>query len=194
MAKSKPVILGDYDLHKEDTEAFDFSAYFDKAQDPSYIPGYSEQVQANEIGAVPENVWYEQHKDTGITKESQYKLIGKHPAPLPVEYMWLRTQDVSGLPSASVARGLMEYADRKYRVARWPNDLEPYGFGQPPAGHLEADGTIRRDDVTLYVVDGRAATAFRKAQQEYTQKLENPTGRDGVEVIENKRETVTVTT
>ena len=60
MAKGKPVILDDYNVNKEDEEAFDFAKIFDEANDPSYIPGYSEQVKANEIGAADGNLWYEQ--------------------------------------------------------------------------------------------------------------------------------------
>ena len=193
MSKGKPVILNDYKLGQEDEEAFDFSGHFNKTIEPSYIPGYSELVQANDIAATDDHVWYEQHRETKHTKEHFYGVIGSNPKPLPVRFMWLRTQSVGGLHSADVANQLMEYERRKYRTARYPEDFEPHGFGFPPAAHKEADGTIRRDDVTLYVVDGRAADAFDKAQQQYTRDLENPVGRDGVEVIENKRETVTVT-
>lgn len=203
MAKGqKPVILNDVNLGAEDEESFDFAGHFDRTEDPSYIPGYSEQVQANDIAATDDHIWYQQHlasgedgrPQDGQTKEDVYKQIGRHPAPLPVEFMWLRTQDAAGLHSAQIAKDLMEYDRRRYRVAVWPNDFEPHGYGFPPAGHKEADGTIRRDDVTLYVVDGRAARAFKKAQQDYTQQLENPKGSGGNEVFENKRETVTVTT
>jgi hypothetical protein len=195
MAKGqKPVILPEYNLTQEDDEVYDFSGYFDEAIDTSYIPGYSDIVKANEIAAVPDHTWYEQYKDTGITKQSVLQKIGVQPQPLPVRFLWLRTQSVGGLPDAEVAKQLMEYTGRrKYRPAIYPGDFEPYGFGFPPAGHKEADGTIRRDDVTLYVVVGRAADAFDKALADYTHKLENPESRrvdddSEIEVNQNKRE------
>jgi hypothetical protein len=174
MAK-KPVILHDYTEDAEREEALQFDPrVFDNA-DPSYIPGYSEIVQANDIEKANDLVFANQHEGTGITKEYVYtKILKTHPRKLPVIFRWLRVAAPNGTNSYNADRDRMDYTKRGYRIAS-VEDLDRHGFGRPPAAHVEADGTIRRDDVALFVVDGGAERAYERWLAQQIAETENPT-------------------
>lgn len=197
MAKQKPVILPDYNTDTERAAIQTFNEQFFEQMDTSYIPGYTETVKANDIAATDDGTWYEQHKATGLKKEDVYKQIGANPRELPVRFMWLRVMDTNGIEGgAEVTKGLYDYKRRGYRPAV-EADLTGNGFGFPPAAYKVGEA-IRRDDLQLFVVDGRAASAYDRALADYTRNLENPEtfAVDGehVEVTTERRsETLTIT-
>lgn len=192
----KPVILPDYTKDTEREEALDFDPSIFDQSDPSWIPGYSEIVQANDIEAADDLTFRNQHSSTNITKEYLYSnIIKAHPRKLPVVFRWLRVAGPNGLNSYNADRDRMDYTKRGYRLAK-QEDLTGNGFGLPPAAHVEADGTIRRDDVALFVVDGRAERAYERWLAQEIAETESPTA--GVDApgahAEADRDTLTLTT
>lgn len=159
--KSKPVILTDYDRQAmDDVEALIArNRQMEDDFDPYYIPGYTEVLKANEIKAADDFTWMERHRETHLTKEKVLKTIGAEPRTLPVYFKPLRVQSADGAASSTVLSDMRPYAKWGYRPAIWPADFEQHGFGQPPGFVVRPDGTLHRDDLQLFVVDGRAERA-----------------------------------
>lgn len=205
MAKGKPVILNDYRSQSEEAFEFNPEAFMAGQNiDSTYIPGYSEIVKANDIEKADDLQFQVQHQKTGITKQKLYKLVGADPRPLPFVFRWLRATGVDGTVNSNVARDLLEYTRKErggYRIVNWFDDEEklfkPNGWGFPPAARLDrTDGTIRLDDLALYVVDGRAERAWENWVAEHTRDMEsNPGSPDGVPMtvdIKHRTETVSI--
>ena len=176
MAKQKPVILSDY---KSDTDDFGFDpSIFGETNDPYYIPGYTEQCKANDVEKADDFRFREQHQSDGITKQKLYdEVIKCQPRALPYVFSWLRVIGIDGTANANVVRDMYEYTKRGYKKVNWHEDQERIfsanGWGMPPGAVIEADGTVRRDDLALFVVDGRAERAWEKWLAEYTASLES---------------------
>lgn len=151
--RPKPVLFAD---ERTDAEKFDPKLHRG-ALDPSRIPGYSEQVQANDIAKADDLIFRSANK--GKTKEDIYREIGASPGPLPVEFQWLRVSGAGGADAPSVLRELDHYVNSQgFRPAHFPDDFEPHGYGRPPSARVAEDGTIRRGpDVALYVRSGEVA-------------------------------------
>ena len=139
------------------------------AEDNSYVPGYSEKRRANEVRV----------------KE------GHEPLPLP-RLQWIPIGTVSG--DAAPTRDTMQFYRLGYRFMT-KDVLEGMGFELPPAAHVAADGTIRREDLGLACVDWETyeinkakLEAENRAQQQNVavdnpelQVLESVTGRGSLQ-------------
>lgn len=170
----KPAIFANYEA--DPVQAFDPRGY--EIDDASWIPGYSEIVRANEIAAADDHVWNTQHYETGITKKQMYQVIGADPRPLPVVFRWLRVVGINGGNSPNADRDRRPFTDRGYRPVR-KEDLEQWGIGFPPTAHVDASGMIRRDDVALFVVDGRREKSFRDWERQQIAEAEATSQRAG---------------
>lgn len=177
----KPVILTDYNKVALDEveELIARNRQLEDSYDPYYIPGYTEIMKANEIEAADPHVWHERYGKTNITKESVLKGIGANPRPLPVNFVPLRAAGADGANNANVNRDLMPYSRWGYRPAKWPEDFTQHGFGQPPGYTVRHDGTLHRDDLQLFVVDGRAERARQETLAREARARENPESKNG---------------
>jgi hypothetical protein len=180
MAK-KPVILTNYDRVAEDEveELIARNRQLEDSYDPYYIPGYTEIVKANEIANADDHVWHERYSKTDITKAKVLAGIGANPQPLPVNFTPLRVSSADGTSNANVTRDLMPYSRWGYRPAIWPEDFTKHGFGQPPGYTVRQDGTLHRDDLQLFVVDGRAERARQESLAREARARENPESKNG---------------
>lgn len=152
MAK-KPLLFG---VQTNDSEVKHFAdEYAYENFDPSYVPGYGEQQKANDIAT--------SQQLTTAQKAAYYQRYGKQPGQMPAELMWVRVSGVNGAHSTNAAITATEYRRKGYRQATVA-DLEKHGWGMPPTAHVEADGSIRREDVALWIVDGERAR-YNAAEQ-----------------------------
>ncbi len=182
---AKPLLFGST---QGDTEAMESYPSLFADNDPSYIPGYAERVRANEIASNP-NL-------STAAREAALRSIGATPGPLPLETMWIRISGVNGERSANADISAAEYKRRGYRLAT-VDDLKVLSDGVvPPAAHIDADGTIRREDVALFVIDAKRAQALERERLEWNKNyhtMQNSEGRSGGVVItstEESRETI----
>lgn len=169
----KPALFANYTA--DDNPTFDPTGY--EVEDASWIPGYSEIVRANEIAKADDFVWAVQHEKTGITKKQIYEVIGAQPQELPVEFAWLRVMGLDGGNSANADRERASYTKRGWRIVT-VDDLKNWGLGLPPQAHVSG-GMIRRDDVALFVVDGRRERSFREWEARQLAEAEAETKREG---------------
>jgi hypothetical protein len=116
-------------------------------EDNSYVPGYSEQRRANEVL---------------VSK-------GKDPVPIP-RLQWIPTGTWTG--DAAPTRDTMQYYKLGYRFVS-KDDLDRWNFEMPPAAHVAADGTIRREDLGLAAVDWDTHQANAAKLHALTKKLED---------------------
>lgn len=201
MANKKPVILNDYVSQSDEAFEFNAEAFERRSIDATFIPGYFETVQANDVAKADDLKFRIQHEKTGITKEKLYGVIGAEPKTLPYVFRFLRVAGIDGTTNSNVQRDLLEYTRRGYRIVNWHLDkeriFEANGWGFPPAARLEkADGSIRLDDTALYVVDGRAERAWENWVANHTREMESAPGdADGVPMtvdVQSRTETVTI--
>lgn len=139
-----------------------------RGNDPSYVPGYSEIVQANDIDASDDVTFLTAHKDAkegSRKKEDWYKKIGAHPQKLPVELSWQRTSGINGERSYTADKQMADAQDEGWSTIT-RQELEDLGYGMPPSAHVDADGLIRRRDTALCVRDGEVARRWHRYRQE----------------------------
>lgn len=147
MSKNKPLLFGDARI--EATAIEDIERFEDQGFDWSYVPGYSEQRIMNEHAV----------RD------------GHKPMPLDRLY-WARVARTDG--SDVDYREAVNTARLGYRACTI-EDLKERGWGMPPAAHVAEDGTIRRQDVALAIVDEDRARRNRVRQEHANAEFE---GRD----------------
>lgn len=158
MAK-KPILFGDTRTETE-ISADRFQPIWEESFDPSYIPGYSEKVRANDIARADELFFRQQHsgaKPGARKQEDWYRKIGAEPGELPVEFKGIRVEGPNGGPSHTAnwqSAYAMEYEGFR-PVTR--TELEAMGYGMPPAWREDEAGYIRRYDLQLMVRDGKVA-------------------------------------
>lgn len=169
MAK-KPVLFAE-DLESNPDQRFDPEFWEGRAADPSWVPGYSEIVQANDVARVDDldfrNAMREAKNSKFRSKEDVYRMIGASPQQLPVELAWLPISGPNGEgASADARRQLDVYMNRQgFRLAR-KEDLEEHGYGTTPAMRFAEDGTIRRGpDTALYIRSGEVARKWERHKQ-----------------------------
>jgi len=133
--------------------------------DPFYIPGYTEQLQANSIAeghsaVLPDHI-----------KSKYYKRFGKGPGVLRHEFKWVRVSSPSGAHSYNADVDATMYTNKGYRAVEVTSqeDFEQkYGCGFPPAANI-VDGKIRQLDVALFVIDGEQARLNAEEQRQYNE-------------------------
>lgn len=143
-AKQKPLLYGDGMLDARQLD--DIAKMEDQNFDYSYVPGYSEQRQINEHAV----------RD------------GLKPIPLDKLY-WARAARPDG--SNVDYREAVTVSRLGYRACTI-EDLRERGWGMPPAAHIAADGSIRREDTVLAIVDSGTAKKNQRRQQEKTAEFE----------------------
>lgn len=125
--------------------------------DPSSVPGHAELVMARDIEKgrnLPERV-----------KQSYYHRFGTEPKPLPAELRWIRETGPDGRRSYNADVSKMQYLRDGYRPAS-VDDLRRVGYGLPVAAEVLPDGSIRREDTRLYIVDGVRARELEQQANE----------------------------
>lgn len=194
MAKQKPLLFGDTEAAVEAQAQY----AFEREETPDYIPGYTEQIQANAVNDARGS----SGMATTARKEHYFKQFGVAPKELPVKLTWVRALGLDGAVNSNVRVQQSEYRKRGYRPAT-EEDLKTHGYGLPPTAEVAADGSIRRNDVALWVVDGEQAKAYdrfvaRKNAEFHSMEnaLQTSVDRHGMSetelrVISNERETVT---
>lgn len=124
--------------------------------DASSVPGHAEITLANDIdqSRLPDHV-----------KRGYYKRFGTDPKPLPAELRWVRESGPDGSRSYNAEVTKMQYRRDGYRPAT-TDDLRRAGYGLPVAGEVLADGSIRREDTRLYIIDGDRARELESEARE----------------------------
>lgn len=149
--REKPLLFGKESSAQDEVlvrlEAGEFDDTIKPFYDASSVPGHAELTLANDMdeGDLPEHV-----------KESYYKRFGTGPKPLPAELRWVRTHGPDGGRSHNADVAKMRDLREGYRPAT-VDDLRRAGYGNPITGQVLPDGTIRREDTTLFIVDGERA-------------------------------------
>lgn len=164
MATQKPLLFGNARL---DATAIDEIEKFEQENfDWSYVPGYSEQRRINE------------HRVRD----------GQKAMPMDKLY-WVRVERTDG--SDVDYREATTVSRLGYRACTI-DDLKERGWGMPPTAHVAADGTIRREDVALAIVDNDRATKNQRRQEVANAEFEGrdilPDARPGL-VAESRVET-----
>jgi len=182
MAK-KPVLFPE-DLEANPDARFDPEYWEGRTSDPSWIHGYSEVVQANDIAQADDLDFQNAMREAGgkiKKKEDAYKLIGAKPQKLPVEFKWLPISGPSGEGmSPDQRRQLDQYENREGFTPATEDVLEKYGYKLSRSAWVGEDGKIRRGpDVGLYYRSGEVARKWsahkqrRAAEQEGREVLDS---------------------
>lgn len=149
----RPILWGNQTTDTEAVAGIEGTFLFEE-RDPSYVPGHGEIVMANDIakGHLPEH-----------EKRRYYERFGTGPKALPMDLAWVRVSGVDGNRSYNADISAADWRRKGYRPATL-DDLKKQGWEVPPTAHVEADGTIRREDVALWIVDGDRARALEAYQ------------------------------
>jgi len=126
--------------------------------DASSVPGHAELVIARDLAKAGSRL-------SEDVKQGYYKRFGAEPADLPADLRWIRETGPDGKRSYNADVTKMGYLRDGYRPAT-VDDLRSVGFGLPPAGEVLPDGSIRREDTRLYIVDGDRARELEKEANE----------------------------
>lgn len=169
---SKPVLFSD--------DVVRFDPRRRNSGDPSWIGGYSEIVQANDIDKADDLYFREQNN--GRTKEDVYKQIGAKPRKLPVEFAWLPISGPAGGASPTQASEVRKYQrDQGFRRCsraifdRLSEEYGPFEFDDATWWEAE-DGSIRRGyDVALFYRSGEVARNWEQYMAEEAAKAEGHT-------------------
>ena len=143
-SKQKPLLFGSATI--EATAIEDIEKFESQNFDWSYVPGYSEQRRLNE----------------------QAVKHGAKPVPLDRLY-WARVSRTDG--SNVDYREAVTISRLGYRACTI-DDLRERGWGMPPAAHVAPDGSIRREDVALAIVDSDRAEKNSRRQRADTASFE----------------------
>ena len=160
----KPLIFGE-PMDEQEKTALRDPRLRDGGHDPFYIPGYTEQLQANDIAGGHEAVMPEH------VKRKYYQRFGKAPGELRHEFKWVRITNPSGGQSYNADIDATMYIQKGYRAVEveTKEDFEKkYGCGFPPAASI-VDGKIRQLDVALFVIDGALARQNAEEQRAYNE-------------------------
>lgn len=178
MAK-KPVLFPDDIKSNPDTQ-FDPEYWEGRAVDPSWIHGYSEVVQANDIAKSDPLEFRTQMKNSGSklqTQEDWFRHIGASPQELPVEFMWLPISGPNGehmgphqlrqLETYENQMGFRPVRAERNADGEWCIPLfEQYGYRLSRNAHVGEDGMIRRGpDSGLYYRSGEVARKWEAYKQ-----------------------------
>lgn len=157
-SKQKPLLFGNARL--DATALEDIEKFEGEGFDYSYVPGYSEQRRINEHAV----------RD------------GHKPQPLDKLY-WARATRTDG--TNVDYREATTVVRLGYRACTI-DDLRERGWGMPPAAHIAADGSIRREDTVLAIVDSGTAQKNKNRQERANAEFEgqNP----GTEDVHSKLE------
>lgn len=166
----KPLLFGSNQLDAAALE--DIEKFEEENFDYSYVPGYSEQRRLNEL-AVRDG-----HKATPMDK-----------------LYWARVSRTDG--SDVDYRDAVTVSRLGYRACTI-DDLKERGWGMPPAAVVAPDGTIRREDTALAIVDSDRAKKNQVRQDrinaEFEGRNEAPDLPDGESRLEKQGKGVSLNT
>lgn len=135
----KPILWGDKTFDAERIEEY---RRLERNWDRSYVPGYSEIRRDNEIRV----------------KEGD--------KPIPHDRLqWVRVSRTGG--NDVDHKDLLEWGMLGYQFCT-EDDLLERGWKMPPTAHVAADGTIRREDLALAIVDKETARLNKEYQEQKT--------------------------
>jgi hypothetical protein len=142
--------------------------------DVNYIPGYTEQVLANDMAKAIKT------DSTGMseeTKQGYYQRFGRKPMPLPYHFMPLRVLNTANEPLYGNQQ-LMNFQRLGYRPAKAEDFKEDGIFGRlgwqkPPAYQETPGGTFRNWDTELWFVDGDRYRYNEAQRAEQTKQMAN---------------------
>lgn len=154
MAEKKKPLLWDTELVDDtiaDLDTISANDYARAAEDPNWIPGYSEHVRANALAkAEYGSMAYQQRR-----YQMQQLGVGEL-KPLPIEITTVRIATLDGKTNDNISLDMARYRADGYQFVT-PAVLERYGMRMPPLYSIAADGTIRRGDSALMYVDAQRA-------------------------------------
>lgn len=153
---NKPVLFGQTTSDTEQFHEGDSLAWENFT--PSWVPGYDEHVKANTIEG-------NRHLSRS-QKDTLLQQLGAAPKQLTARVAWVRARGVDGGRSYNASIDQSGWRRKGYRPATTA-DLEQHGFQLPPTAHVDVDGTIRREDCDLWIVDESRARAFDRMHAEY---------------------------
>lgn len=169
----EPLLWGD-----ESNEVEKFDSERDLVEggfDTSYIGGYSELQKAKDIAKADEATLSES------IKRKYYKRFGTEPYKSKYEFAWPRVSSPSGDDSHTANRDLIAWYQQGYTpVTVNPEQTldkqkaefrKKYGYDFPRAARVAPDGTIRRLDTALFVVDGERARRNEARQRAKNEKF-----------------------
>lgn len=179
---SKPLLFGEK-LEEETERILDRGgSYAAEANDPAWIPGYSEMIRARDLlGAEYGSITHKQI-------EHQMRLLGvtEYKAP-PVDLMWGRVVGMDGTENDNVRLDMRSHTRDGYKVIT-KTELETLGYKVPESAFVAADGTIRRGDVALMAVDAKRAALNEKRKRAENEEREEPESAFGYISVEAERD------
>lgn len=136
------------------------------ADNPNYIPGYTENEVAQSLAqAEYGSMAYQQ-------REHQFRRLGiDQVRENPIHIKPVRVSGLDGRMNENVLLDQMQYRKDGYRPMTRA-DLEAHGIAMPPLYHEAPDGTIRRGDVALWFVDAQRAKEIRANKIALTKERE----------------------
>lgn len=173
----------------DDLRQFDPEFWAGRAHDPSWVEGYSQIVQANDIEASDDLDFQVAQRNQGgriKRKEEAYALIGAKPQKLKYRLMWLPIARANGAAlDAGSARMLRDYTEKQgYRPVMGEKKdgritariLEEMGSTVSIDCRLAEDGTIRRGvgDIALYYTDGVVAQNWERYAAKVAAEADKP--------------------
>lgn len=167
----RPVVFGDETTASDRHTARMAERDVSQAQKlGSYIPGYTEQVQANDIASGTEFASRgEIHGMDESEKRKYYERFGTEPQPLPYRLKPVRTSTADGEgENITISQNLQNFKRRGWRPAKAEDFAEDGKFGRlgwekPPGFEAQPDGTLRRWDTTLFYIEGEQ---YRRLQEQ----------------------------
>jgi len=126
--------------------------------DSSYVPGYSDARHHNEI----------------------LKREGKKPVPLPIRLQWMRMANDS-----HDYRDIIKWKRLGYEPLECAEGgcakLEEHGYDLPPAGHIDPQDHIRKDDLILGWTSGERAAKNLADEEAYKKAIHDVPAQDTIE-------------
>jgi hypothetical protein len=140
----KPLIFETNPFDEERLDDIEFAAH---QFDPSYVPGYGE-------------------------KRNENQLRGRDKKPLleMPRLQWVRITKKSGLQVTESDEGMLDWLKLGYKACG-VDDLHNMGYGFPPTAHVGADGLIRRGDLALFFVGEDRAERNRLRQKRINEEF-----------------------
>ena len=140
----KPLI---FETNPFDEERLDDIEFASAQFDPSYIPGYGEKRNENQMRG-----------------RDRKPLMG-----MP-RLQWVRISKKSGIQVNESDEGMLDWLKLGYKACG-VDDLQNMGFGFPPTAHVGADGLIRRGDLALFFVGEDRAERNRLRQKRINEEF-----------------------
>lgn len=183
--KTKPVVFGD-ETSEPGTRYTEKMSERDVRQTQklgSYIPGYTEQQEANDLSKAKQFAsGGEIHGLSDADKKDYYERFGTDPEPLPYAFKAVRTSDHRGEENITVTQNVWNFRRQGWVPAKADDFKEggkfhKLGWEMPPGFRETPDGTLRRMDTTLYYIEGEKYRRI-EAEKRTPESQKMPVGPD----------------